>query len=129
MRGSARALGTRLLFVDDKAGSGAVSSEAVFRVVCGKVRPSSTCGTSGYSIVSPDIVRPAEDAAEVLAVEPVYPLTKGLTQKRLRAAISSALSTASPLLSSTPSTLSPSLLLSLSWPRPSSTPSSSLTLP
>jgi len=52
----------------------------------------------------------------VLTVEPVYPLTRGLTNKKLRAAITQALALASSLLAVSPESLSPQLLSSLSWP-------------
>jgi RecG-like helicase len=84
-----------------------------YRVVCGKLRRDSR---DNFSIMNPDVVAPVSELSKILTCEPIYPLTRGLSKKRLRDAILAALETADAVLSATPDSLPPKLLSALSWP-------------
>eukprot|EP00816_Leptocylindrus_hargravesii_P001753 CAMPEP_0196808816 /NCGR_PEP_ID=MMETSP1362-20130617/8801_1 /TAXON_ID=163516 /ORGANISM="Leptocylindrus danicus, Strain CCMP1856" /LENGTH=1073 /DNA_ID=CAMNT_0042183293 /DNA_START=242 /DNA_END=3463 /DNA_ORIENTATION=+ len=88
------------------------------RVVCGKIKRNMYGGRfQGYEILNPDIVTTLDNSDNVLGVEPVYKLTKGVTQKRMASAIQGALAIAESVFKPLPDDLLPASVLSaLSWP-------------
>ena len=63
-------------------------------------------------IVHPDYIVPPEEAAEIPAFEPIYPLTEGLAGKTMRKAVAAALERVPPL----PEWIDPALLAERGWP-------------
>ena len=66
------------------------------RVVCGKIKQNMYGGRfQAFEIINPDVVTPFDDATAnangELGIEPVYKLTKGVTQKRMATAIRGAI--------------------------------------
>ncbi|SDE08917.1 ATP-dependent DNA helicase RecG [Rhodospira trueperi] len=64
----------------------------------------------------PDHVAPVSELAEIQTVEPVHPLTQGLTPKTLRKVVESALAAGLKVAEQTPEWLDPSVLERHGWP-------------
>lgn len=67
---------------------------------------------SEFQIVHPDLVMSPEEAEETPLIEPVYPLTAGITPKTMRKAVAGAL----PMVPGLPEWLEPALLNQRGWP-------------
>jgi ATP-dependent DNA helicase RecG len=67
---------------------------------------------SEFQIVHPDLVMTLEEAEDTPLIEPVYPLTAGITPKTIRKAVGGAL----PMLPRFPEWLDEDLLKSRDWP-------------
>ncbi|HEV2366061.1 MAG TPA: ATP-dependent DNA helicase RecG [Caulobacteraceae bacterium] len=80
------------------------------RIVSGKIEPDAYGG--GLQIIHPDYFLPPERAAEVRELEPVYPLTEGLTFRVLQRLVREAL-TRAPDLSEW---IDPAFIAAQNWP-------------
>jgi ATP-dependent DNA helicase RecG len=67
---------------------------------------------SEFQIVHPDLVMTPEEAINAPLIEPVYPLTGGITPKTLRKAVAGAL----PMMPNLPEWLDPDLVGTRHWP-------------
>ena len=90
------------------------------RLVCGKIKRNMYGGSfQCYDIINPDVIEEIEQQSnkKVIKFEPVYKLTKGVSQKRMSSAIQGALDMAQPLLAILPESIPSKLLIDdLSWP-------------
>ena len=78
------------------------------RVVSGKVE----LFDGRAQMVHPDYILPPDEAAELPAFEPVYPLTQGVTQTTMAKAVVAALDLVTPL----PEWIDPSVIRDRGWP-------------
>ncbi len=99
---------TLIFFHADKRYVGNILPEGARVAVSGRVE----LYRDRKQIVHPDFIVPAERRAEIPAVEPVYPLTAGLTGKSVHKAVSQALERAPEL----PEWLDPSYVKREGWP-------------
>jgi ATP-dependent DNA helicase RecG len=91
------------------------------KVVSGKIKKRGSKANISYEMVNPDIVCSIDKLDSALVVEPVYRLTKGLTQTKLRQTVKEAIKVATNLLEQIMptdqcDTLPPNLRKALNWP-------------
>lgn len=99
---------TLVFFRADPSWLRTIAPEGARRVVSGKVE----LYDGMFQMAHPDHVLPLEEAAEIPAIEPIYPLTAGLTQRAVRKAALGALEKAPTL----EEWIDPAFLKAQGWP-------------